>query len=431
MKSMGRFLVLAFLPGLVCGCGGAPAKRLPILDTVASGTTETRAGLPVLYLHGSYYAMGYQHGSLMRSRIRASVADALKFADRQGKLPLVGSWMARNKLDAAWAAMRPHIPDSYLEEMQGLADGAAVPLKLIQRMHVIADLAPVRGSFFVAGVSGSDATRRLGALAAGSMTPDGKLVQAHNLESGIQSDGVKNAAIFVCHPKGRTPFVGFGWLGFAGVVSGVNRNGLSASVIGAESSEESLDGVPVPFLVRRVLEESADLETAVSFVRQGPRTVGYHYLFTDAKTGRAVALETTRQQCAVFYLDKERPSSPYELSVSGALFRSEFALDPFVRGKQTACGGNPEKPGLESPIGSDGYAIRYAGLAGLLKRFSGRLTPETAMAVASAVTAPVNSQSVVTAYPQAWVSVRGKSQSGYRSLDMERLFAQLASAEKG
>lgn len=416
MKSMGRFLILAFLPVLFCGCGAAPAKRVPILDTVISGTTETRAGLPVLYLHGSYYAMGYQHGSLMRSRIRASVAAALKFADRQGKLPLVGSWMARNKLDAAWTAMRPHIPDSYLEEMQGLADGAAVPLKLIERMHAIADIAPVRGSFFAV---------------AGSITPDGKLIQAHNLESGIQSDGIKNAAIFVCHPKGRTPFVGFGWLGFAGVVSGVNSNGLSASVIGAESSEESLDGVPVPFLVRRVLEESADLETAVSFVRQGPRTVGYHYLFSDAKTGRAVALETTRQQCAVFYLDKERPSSSYELSVSGALFRSEFALDPFVRGKQKACDGNPEKPGLESPVGSDGYAIRYAGLAGLLKRFSGRLTQETAMAVASAVTAPLNSQSIVTAYPQVWVSVREKSKSGYRFLDLETLFARLASVEKG
>ncbi len=404
--SLSVFLLIFFCSSL-CGCGGAPAKRLPILDTVVSGTMETRAGLPVLYLHGSYYAMGYQHGSLMRSRIRASVAEALKFADRQGKLPLIGTWMARNKLDAAWNAMRPHIPDSYLEEMEGLADGAAVPLKLIQRMHVIADLAPVRGSFF--------AVNR-------SMTLDGKLIQAHNLESGIQSDGIKNAAIFVCHPKGRTPFVGFGWLGFAGVVSGVNSKGISASVIGAESLEESLSGVPVPFLVRRVLEESADLETAVAFVRQGPRTIGYHYLFSDLKTGQAVALETTNQQCAIFYLDKPRAAQSYGLAVSDALFRSEFALDPSVRAKQTDCDGDPEKPGLESPLRSYGYAIRYAGLASLLKRFSGQLTPESAMAVAGAVTAPSNSQSVIINYPRAWIALRGRKKSSYRPLDLEVLF---------
>ena len=118
----------------------------------------------------------------------------------------------------------------------------------------------------------------------------------------------------------------------------------------------------MPFLMRRVLEESDDLTQAAKIVETGPRTVGYNYLFSDAKARSAVALETTRQRFAAFRMEKGAP-----------LVRSDLALDPGVRDLQLACFGNPQRLGRESPKGSSAYEVRYRGQEALLNRFLGTI----------------------------------------------------------
>ena len=226
-------------------------------------------------------------------------------------------------------------------------------------------------------------------------------------------------------PAGRQPFINVGWLGFVGVLTGVNRQGISVAEIGAESDDTRLDGIPMPFLLRRVLEEAGDLQQAVDRVREGPRTVGYNYLFADAKKGEAVALETTRRFCAVFRQGKE-PEVPHAVPVPDTLVRSDWALDPEVRQSQVASGGKPSRPGLESPRGSNAYEVRYRGQALLLQRFHGALDPEIAMAVARSIAPQSNIQSVVFAYPQIWVAnAEGRkpaAQCRFTQVDLAELF---------
>ena len=183
----------------------------------------------------------------------------------------------------------------------------------------------------------------------------------------------------------------------------------------------------MPFLLRRVLEESQRLEEAVELVRAGPRTGGYNYLFGEAATGRAVALETTHGRFASFWIGQE-PPAPHVLRVPDAIFRSDWAVDPAVREVQSASRGNPARPGLEPPEGSKAYDVRYRGQALLLERFHGRIDPETAMAIASAVAPSSNIQSIVYATPQLWIAVaRGRTaaaQGGYVGVDLEELFSR-------
>ena len=374
---------------LLAGCAG-PQKAIPILDTVPSGELRWIGGMPLLKLRGSPYEMGYQHGTLMRRQVRESVDNIMAFADSRLKVPGVGRIVARRRLDRAWKQMRPHVPERYLEEMQGLADGAGIPLKTLQRVHALPDLTSV-------GCASS--------AMAGSATRDGRLIQIRNLDWAIQSNVQRYTALILYEPKGKRPFVSVGWLGFIGVLSGVNQAGISVAEIGAETIDTNLRGVPMPFLLRRVLEESDNLEQAAKIIQTGPRTVGYNYLLADAKAREAVALETTRQHSALFRMEED------------CLTRSDYALDPVVRGLQTE----------KNPEGTSAYRVRYRGQQELLAKFRGKIDPEIAMAVARAIAPDSNIQSVVYAYPQIWVASayrrRPAAQGAYLQVDLEDLFS--------
>ena len=394
-----RTLAIASL-AFLAGCAG-PQKPVPIFATVPDGELRWAGRLPVLILRGSPYDMGYQHGSLMRREVRESVKNILAYADRQLRVPGIGPWIVRRKLDRAWIKMKPFVPERYLEEMRGLADGAEIPLRTLQRVHALPDLTSVTCA---------------SSAVAGAATRDGRLIQLRNLDWAIQS-GIQRYAVLLAHqPITGRPFVNIGWLGFMGVISGINRQGISVAEIGAETEDADLQGTPMPFLLRRVLEESDDLDQAVKIIQTGPRTVGYNYLFAGAKARKAVALETTHQRCALFWMDQE------------AIVRSDLALDPQVRDLQLACNGNPSRPGPESPSGGSAYEVRYRGQAELLKQFHGRLDPEIMMAIAQAIAPPSNLQSVVYAYPQIWVaSAQGQQPAAtgvYQQVNLEDLFSR-------
>ena len=411
MASLALFLSLL-------GCSADSRKEVPILETVRVGRMEWSGGMPVFQLYGSPYEIGYQHGSLMRSQVRASVSNILAFADRQLGIPGLGRLIARRKLDQAWSRMEPFVPDAYLEEMQGLADGARVPLRTLQRVHAIPDLTSVTCASFAA---------------AGSATAGGRLIHVRNLDWAIQSNVQQYAALFVVHPKRGHAFVNIGWLGFIGVISGINEKGLSVAEIGAESADTDLRGVPMPFLQRRVLEETNGLKEAVALVRAGPRTVGINYLFADSKSRQAVVLETNRNRCVEYWMDRE-PENQFGVRVPGALVRSDWALNPDVRERQLACHGDPSKPGVESPAGSNAYEVRYRGQAVLISRFRGAMNEEVAMAIAAAAAPRSNIQSIVYADPQLWIAVARRkktaAQSGYRGFDLPELFSGVGGAEK-
>ena len=346
--------------------------------------------MPVLFLNGSPYQMGYQQGTLMRREVQASINNIMAFADRQLKVPGIGKMVVRRRLDKAWKEMKPHVPDRYLEEMQGLADGAGIPLRTLERVHALPDLTSVTcASSAVAGAS----------------TADGRMIQIRNLDWAIQSNVQRYAALIVYKPAGKRPFVSVGWLGFIGVLSGINQSGISVAEIGSETKDTNLRGVPMPFLLRRVLEETDDLKGAAKIIETGPRTVGYNYLFADAKARAAVAIETTRQHSAVFPMDSQ-----------SCLVRADYPLDPVIRGLQVE----------ESPEKTKAYRIRYRGQEQLLERFRGKIDPEIAMAVAAAIAPSSNIQSVIYAYPQIWVASasgrRPAAQRTYLQVDLEDLF---------
>ena len=396
-----------------------PALLIPLLSiglwlapTAEAGQVEERGGLRIVHLSGSPYELGRQHGEILREAVQASVRVLLGYFRGYLKIPWIRALAVNWWLDQAWRQAAPFLSPRYLDELRGLADGSGVPLGELYRLHAIPDRTYSCSSF----------------AAWGRATADGRLIHVRNLDWNIEAGVQRFAAVFVVRPSGRRAFVNVGWAGFIGVLTGVNDAQLSIGQIGAETVDATFRGEPMAFLMRRVLEEAEDVEEAARTIREARRTVGVNYVVADAKANRALVLETTRRRVRVFEADDAAEHRvPYARPMPDAVFRADTAIDPAIRGRQLASSGDPRWPGLEQPGGS-AYETRYLGQAAGLAAHFGGLDVAHAQAIARAVAPDSNIQSVVFAWPEAWVAnadgLTPAARTSYHRLDLAELLRQ-------
>ena len=406
-----KYAVLVWTVGLVT-CHLSLVTPLDAAQ-VEAARVDSVEGLPIVYLSGTPYDMGRQHGEALREQVRRSVGEVLAYFRRYLRLPLVGVWAINWWLDSAWNAARPHVPREYLDELRGLADGAGVPLRELYRLHAVPDRTYSCSNF----------------AAWGKATARGRLVHMRNLDWNIGAGIQRFAAVFVVRPAGKHAFLNIGWAGFIGVLSGVNDQRISVGQVGAETADASFRGEPMIFVLRRVLEDADSLDEAAAIVRDATRTVGVNYVVADAKAQRGIVLETTRHHVRRF--DADDPAErgiAYARPLPDAVFRADTAMDPVIRERQLASGGDPRRPGLEDPDGGSAYTIRYLGQsAGLLAHY-GMLDAVGAQQIARAVAPDSNVQSVVFAWPDVWVAnAEGRTpaaRTSYHRLDAARLLRE-------
>ena len=360
----------------------------------------------MLPLAGPPYELGYQHGTMLKEQVQASVRQVLGYFRRYLRIPFVRSWLANWWLDRPWRAARSFVPPDYLEELKGLADGAGVPLQDLYRLHAIPDRTYACANF----------------AAWGRITRDGRLIHLRNLDWNRDVGIQRFATVFVVRPAGKQAFVNVSWAGFIGVLTGINERQLSIGQVGAETVDATFRGEPMAFIMRRVMEEASTLEEASKLIRSAHRTVGVNYLVADARTRRAVAIETTRRDVHVFEADDPAEHEvAYARPMADAVFRADTAMDYGIRDRQLASRGDPRRPGLEAPAGS-AYDIRYLRQASSLQEYTGRLDPLAAQEIAKSIAPDSNIQSVIFAWPEGWVAnARGQTpaaRTAYHRVDL-------------
>ena len=76
-------------------------------------------GIPILHIHGSYYEMGCHHGEQLKSQIHENTRAFLHFSYKNGT--------SINDLNQQWNVMKKYIPEEYIDELQGIANGSDLP----------------------------------------------------------------------------------------------------------------------------------------------------------------------------------------------------------------------------------------------------------------------------------------------------------------
>jgi len=240
------------------------------------GWLEVKDGRRVLHLSGTAREIGYQHGKLLAPNIKR-MAERILYGVGLAYSLEKGQWFLR-EAEKLVERQRPYIAPEYFEEMQGLAEGAGVPVTMMQ----IANIFP---EFFHCS----------GAALFGKATKDGELLHARVLdymtEVGLQDDAV----LIAIERTGARRIVNVSYAGFIGSVTGMNEKQVAIGEMGG-GGVGKWDGTPMSLLVRGALENSDTLEQALDYMRTHKRTCEYFYVISDGKSKSARGVAATPEK---------------------------------------------------------------------------------------------------------------------------------------
>jgi isopenicillin-N N-acyltransferase like protein len=280
--STGWFCVIALL--LLSWCDA----QAEIVARCGQGYLETIDGYCVLHLKGSPYEMGFQQGTLLNGECKALMHDLFDGKFQEAKYELLGVKLPiKQAIAAIFAMQRPYIPERYIQEMQGLADALETDAQTVFVANSVPELFHCSGFALL-----------------GEITEPGTLLHGRVLDYGVDWKLQDHAVLVIAEPNGRIPYVNVTYAGFIGSVTGMNNEQVSIGEMGGRGFGK-WEGVPMAFLVRRVLEEARTLEDAIEIFKSSKRTCEYFFVIGDAKNNSAAGIEAGADRFSVV-----RPSEP-------------------------------------------------------------------------------------------------------------------------
>ncbi len=354
----------------VCDCAagvGAPPD-LPPLPAIAPTTRaqflppdwqpvepqrRDRGPIKVVWLRGSPYEMGYQHGQLLHDEIASLGAEALNF----GRLAGRGFGLAR------WASKR--LPDHVVEECRGLVDATA-DLGITQDTCLTMAYADVYQEIFGYTLPQQlfwDGCHQF--IASGAATADGRLYHGSSVDNATPVDYVlDHPTVFVRQPEAALPHVFVAYPGVVWPNSGLNVAGITLGLDTAHpNSPEELNfsGRSNVGLMAEILARATNFAEARAMMTEQPRV-----------RANIIAIASGREQQAGVFEFTGRHLGVRSLPESGVL----YATNHFVM---------PEMADKQAPI-SESSHLRFDRLQQLLEptgtsSLYGRLAPATMVQV--------------------------------------------------
>ena len=256
---------------------------------------EQRNGFTTVHLKGEPYQIGYQHGILLKNEIVYAI-NALDNELRQWITEYAGIEATDSLLkmfkdmiyNQSTSKMLKFIPEEYIQEMKGIADGAGVKYKEVLLMN-----------------AGYDALENLTKLycSALAVTPpatiNGTIFHGRNLDWDPPDLIAEQNILFFIQPTDGIPFVSVAPAPFICVLTAMNLQGVSVTINVSLSNEPQVEGMPTFIMLRKLVQHAATLQDAVKLVQETPRTVGNNILVSDGKTNDAALMECSSSRCEI------------------------------------------------------------------------------------------------------------------------------------
>lgn len=133
----------------------------------------------------------------------------------------------------------------------------------------------------------------------GAATEGGHLITGRNFDWEAADVFSRDRVVILCEPDDGIPFISLAWASMAGVVSGMNRAGVSVTLNGAPSSLPGETATPVAMVARDVLQKAHNLAEALEIVRRSKVFVSTLWLLGSRADGKFVVVEKTPEKMNV------------------------------------------------------------------------------------------------------------------------------------
>lgn len=253
-----------------------------------------REGLPVVHLKGSPLEIGFADGTLMQDKMHTLETEFMQMV--QGYVPQ--HWLMealKNYVLYRNRNLSDFVPADYRLEIYGTTLGCT-------------DIHPEEGDFYRRLLNYHAAhdvsymmidnpfISKAGCTAFGAWggaTTDQHLITGRNFDWEAAEVFSRDRVVEMFEPDGGIPFISLSWAGMKGVVSGMNRAGVSVTINGAPSKLPNTIGTPVAIVAREVLEKAHNLDEALKIVREARVFVSTIWLIGSRADGKFVVVEKT------------------------------------------------------------------------------------------------------------------------------------------
>ncbi|MGO8992551.1 MAG: C45 family autoproteolytic acyltransferase/hydolase [Polyangiaceae bacterium] len=308
-------------PPAIAPISSAAIKDEAGIRRLGPSYARRRAGIREVYLEGSPEEIGAAHSRLLRegmiddeSEVWGDFAHFVPVAAARTLMMDVGRVRYR-EVDQSFPEERKR--EIAAEALGFQPDPFASHLPTYHRLVFLHSLYDIALSFEHSPLIGCSAF----VLGPGA-TRDGHtlLGRAFDFEAGDEFD--RDKAVFFVRENGAIPFASVAWPGLVGVLSGMNAEGVAIVVNGARAREPRVEGEPVVFALRDVLERAHDVDEAVALLKTQPVMVSHLVLVADAK-GRSAIVERAPDVVATV----RTPSDPDRVPLTNH-FEGPLASDP-------------------------------------------------------------------------------------------------------
>jgi hypothetical protein len=259
---------------------------------------EERGDLTVVFLAGTPYEMGFQHGRLLADRIRAGVAPV--FADPIG---LSENWRTRPWWMRAlmnrylevmvYGPIERSTPEAYLEEIKGLADGAGMSYRRMFVANFLSDLNMATAPGLIAKKAG--VLPPLGGctsvVAPARSAADGRMLVGRNTDYTGQGPWAANQVVFYFQPDSGYRYTKVSTAGMLKCNSAMNEKGVTVGGHFMCFSGGTVRGWSFTVLENEIMRRAGDLEGALDVAAECPRGGSFGLMLAHGPSGDAAALE--------------------------------------------------------------------------------------------------------------------------------------------
>jgi acyl transferase domain-containing protein/NAD(P)-dependent dehydrogenase (short-subunit alcohol dehydrogenase family)/acyl carrier protein len=260
-------------------------ERLP------AGRPELIGKLPMLRLRGTPFEMGLQHGLAQREAIQRIVETYKGFVGVEG--------LGREVLQSALAQPEDYFDAAALEEIRGIAEGAALPYRHVLAYNLDSALFPEYGTGCTQ-VGLAQEEHRSGSVRG--------VLHAVNEDSPLllHLGEVVTRVIQVREPAGGRPHVLFSLAGQIGGPNGIGASGLTVTscvLLDRNHAGGHARGLLHPVLIRKLVEEAESTAEAATIARNARRTGAWSMMLSHRSEKRVRVLE---YDGAAFWESNER-----------------------------------------------------------------------------------------------------------------------------
>jgi len=283
--------------------------------------TERRDGMLVVRLKGKPFDMGYASGRLLREQTHTLEKEFLEmirgYVPQDWKINLLKNYITyRNR------HLSEFIPVEYRLQLLGATLGCpdihpqfGDYYDRVLNYHAAQDVSYMMIDNPLVSRAGCTAF-----AAWGSASDGGHLITGRNFDWEAAEVFSRDRVVILCEPEDGIPFISLAWAGMAGVVSGMNRAGISVTINGAPCDLPAETASPVAMVARDVLQKTRNLKEALEVIRNSKVFVSTIWLLGSRADGKFVVVEKTPEATAVRESDSDSIIAANHFQTDGMKF---------------------------------------------------------------------------------------------------------------